>query len=167
MSVYGLTGPAVVFTLQRHHSPVSSSLMLMGNTRCRSSVFSFSSPKHTQEGKVHHLGCQVAQCRLELLPGTGSICVCFFLCFFAWFLQTAPSRPIQQPPLSTKEEVSRGSGEFVGSNISRPPTDQWHRLICQRTNFHTGSSTQTSCSFLPACVSKLMSARKTQPVDSI
>lgn len=54
LSVCGLTGPVVVFTLQRHHSPVCSSLMLMGNTRCSSSVFSFSSPKHTQEGKVHH-----------------------------------------------------------------------------------------------------------------
>lgn len=119
MSVYGLTGPAVVFTLQRHHSPVSSSLMLMGNTRCFLEKVQYASV--------------------------------FFLCFFAWFLQTAPSRPIQQPPLSTKEEVSRGSGEFAGSNISRPPTDQWHRLICQRTNFYSGSSTQTSCSFLLFC----------------
>lgn len=90
MSVYGLTGPAVVFTLQRHHSPVSSPLMLMGNTRCRSSVFSFSSPKRTQEGKVHHLGCQVAQCRLELLPGKGSICVCFFLVFLCMVSADGP-----------------------------------------------------------------------------
>lgn len=78
-------------------------------------------------------GCQRAQCRLAPHPAGGPAPDCLLLCFFARSLQAAPSRPIQQPPLSTKEEVSRSSGEFVRSNslCSNISNHQWDPLIGQ------------------------------------
>lgn len=117
------------------------------------------------KAELIYLGCDMlvwaASCEIRVKHFL--ICVCFCV------LQTAPpsSRPIQQPPLSTKEEVTLGTGEFMWTQLSHPKKRLnivfyfiLHGVFLLLLYEHRPHS-------LSACISKLVGACRTERVHFV
>lgn len=104
--------------------PVSSAWTLMGNTRCSSSVFTFSTLKHTQGEKVHHRVARLQNVGWRcILQEVQRVTVC---CRVS--LHALCRRPLHDPSSSRRSALRR---KCRGVQVSL-----WDQTLCLNISNH-------------------------------